>query len=107
MATIEDVFIGTELKLNVHIDRIENITMDDYDFSVDLYCSPKNTINIPKSKAVRIDSENYIVLLDTTLVGAGSLKAKITSYIPDDDFDDGYRTVVIMMNTNINIVKSL
>mgnify|MGYP003288135446 CR=1 FL=1 len=41
MATIEDVFIGTELKLNVHIDRIENITMDDYDFSLDLYCSPK------------------------------------------------------------------
>ena len=34
----ELIFLGTELKLNVNIQPIGEITMDDYDFIVELYC---------------------------------------------------------------------
>lgn len=107
MATIDNVFIGTELKLNVHIDQIGELTMDDYNFEFDIYCSPKNTINIKKGDAIRIDQDNYVILVDTNAVGAGALKVKIVMEIPDADFDDEMRTEVEIIDTKINIVKSL
>lgn len=103
----ELIFLGTELKLNVSIQPIGEITMDDYDFIVELYCSPKNSIIVEKKDAIRVDSNNYIVLVDSMVLGAGNIKCKVTSYIPDSDFDDGYRTEVVGIDTKINIVKNI
>lgn len=108
MATInESPFIGTELKLNIHIEPIGFTTMDDYDFEVEVYCSPKRPIVIQKSDAIRIDSDNYVVLVDTNVVGAGNLKCKVTAQIPDGDFPDQLRTEVVCIDTGINIIKAL
>jgi hypothetical protein len=56
---------------------------------------------------IRVDSNNYIVLVDTNEVGAGDLKCKVTAYIPDGDFPDELRTEVVNIDTGINIIKSL
>ena len=32
------IFLGTELKLNISIDRFGETTMDDYNFDVELIC---------------------------------------------------------------------
>lgn len=109
MATKETnaVFIGTELKLNIHIDNIEDITMDDYDFEVELYCSPKKSITVAKSSAIRIDESNYVVLVDTNIIGAGELKCKVSAQIPDGDLPDNLRTEIVGVETGINIVKAI
>lgn len=101
-----NVFIGTELKINVSIDPLDNMTMEDYDFTIEMYCSPKRVVAINKPDAIKIDGSNYIVRVDSNITGAGDLKCKITAQIPDPDFDDGYRTEITLIDTNITIVKS-
>jgi hypothetical protein len=103
----ESPFIGTELKLNIHIAPIGYTTMDDYNFEVEVYCSPKRPIIIPKANAIRIDSDNYVVLVDTNVVGAGDLKCKVTAQVPDGDFPDLLRTEVMCIDTGINIIKAI
>lgn len=105
MAT--QVFLGTELKLNINIEPIGNVTMDDYDFEVEIYCSSKKVVDITKKEAIRVDSNNYIILIDTNVVGAGDLKCKVIAHIPDGDFEDGLRTEISIIDTGINIVKTL
>lgn len=81
--------------------------MDDYNFEVEVYCSPKRPIIIPKASAIRIDSDNYVVLVDTNVVGAGDLKCKVTAQVPDGDFPDLLRTEVVCIDTGINIIKAI
>ena len=36
------------------------------------------------------DADNYLVILDTTAIGIGRVRARVTANIPDDDFDKKY-----------------
>lgn len=106
------VFLGTEIKLNIHIDPIGELTMADYDFIVEVYCSAKKSLIINKSntqlaKPVEGAENDYIILIDTSEIGTGNLKCKVTAYIPDDDFEDEERTEVSIIDTGIEIVKSI
>jgi hypothetical protein len=108
MATeISNIFIGTELKLNINIEPMGEVTMDDYDWFVEVYCSAKRIVVIKKQDAIRIDDNNYVVLVDSAELGAGELKCKIYAHIPDSDFEDNTRTEVSMISTGINIIKTL
>lgn len=104
---MNDIFIGTELKLNLNIEPIGQVTMDDYDFEVEVYCSVKRAIVISKRETIRVDENNYILLVDTSLVGAGDLKCKVIAHVPDNDFEDGFRDEVIGFDTGINIIKHI
>lgn len=106
------VFLGTEIKLNIHIDPIGELTMEDYDFTVEVYCSTKKSLIINKSDAKPIENgeekiNDYIIMIDTSEIGTGNLKCKITAYIPDDDFEFEKRTEVSIIDTGIEIVKSI
>lgn len=113
------VFLGTEIKLNIHIDPIGDLTMADYDFTVEAYCSTKKSLIINKSKesndprvipVTGVDEKpnDYIILIDTSEVGTGNLKCKVTAYIPDPDFGlEETRTEVSIIDTGIEIVKSI
>lgn len=103
--TYNSPFIGTELKLNINIKPIGSITMDDYDFYVEIYCHTKKVIVIQKKDAIRVDENNYIVLVNSSEIGAGEVKCKVTAYIPDGDFNDGLRTEVVEVITGITIIK--
>lgn len=103
----QPLFLGTGLKLNIHIEPMGEMTMDDYNFEVEIYCSSKRAITVKKQDAIRNDENNYIVLVDTNIVGSGTLKCKVTAYIPDGDFEDHLRTEIVIIDTGINIVKSL
>lgn len=106
------VFLGTEIKLNIHIDPIGDWTMEDYDFTVEAYCSTKKSLIISKSEAKPVEGSgekinDYIIMIDTSEIGTGNLKCKVTAYIPDDDFEFGKRTEVSIIDTGIEIVKSI
>lgn len=102
-----NIFIGTELKLNIHIEPIGSLSMSDYDWEADVYCSAKSVLNIKKEQAVQVDDNNYILLVDTEKLGAGRVKCKIAAYIPDEDFEDGIRNEVCGIDTGIDIVKNI
>lgn len=104
---MDKVFLGTELKLNVNIESMGDVTMDNYDFVVTVYCSTSKAIIIPKADAIRVDESNYIVRVDTTIIGAGKLKCKVEAELPDGDFPDQLRTEVMIIDTGIEIVKAL
>lgn len=99
-------YIGTEIKLNISVDPIGNTTMDSYNFVVDVFCSPSNIVTLSKKEANRVDSNNYTVIVDSTALGVGKVKVKLTAEIPDTTASDGYRTEVVVVDTGINIVKA-
>lgn len=99
------VFFGSEIKLNVGIEPIGDLTMDDYDFECEFYCFSNKKVNLHKRAMIRRDERNYIAPIDSSALGAGSLKCKVTAYIPDMDFEDGVRTEIVYLDTQINIVK--
>ena len=84
----------------------DGITIEDYDFTTEVYCNPRKSITILKSETISVDSENYIIRVDTAPLGTGDLYCKVTAYIPDDDFADGFRTEVVVIDTAIDIVKT-
>lgn len=82
--------------------------MDNYDFSCVFYTSAKGEysyIDIPKSSMKKIDSDNYVACLNTSNIGVGELRNKVTAYIPDGDFEDGFRTEISDVYTGIIIIK--
>lgn len=99
--------LGSEIKLNLNIQAVGGYTMDDFDFVAEVYCKAKNSVILPKDKAIRIDSNNYLLPIDTQDLGHGAIKVKVTAYIPDKDFGDGLRTEVVFIETGIEIIKSL
>ena len=100
---IEKVPLGTDKKLLISIDPIGYITMDDYDFEVEVYTRSK-TITIYKDDAVRKDSNTYAIGIDTALLGKGRLFVKVKAYIPDSDFSDHLRTEISIIDTKIDII---
>jgi hypothetical protein len=103
----ENIIIGTELKININIDPIEDLTMDEYDFKAVFYSHSSRQKEIKKEEMIRIDKNNYVALVDSTNLGAGELRCKIIAYLPDDDFPDNTRTEVVCIDTGINIIKAI
>ena len=104
MANNNKCYLGTELKLNLSIDPIGSAHMSTYDFVVDVFCNPMKSIRIEKSKANKVDDDNYILCVDSNAIGKGKVKVKVTAHIPDTDFADSYRTEVIVVDTGISII---
>ena len=105
----QKIFLGTELKLNINIEPIGGMTMDDYDFEVEVICGSfkKSSIVIKKEEAKKVDSNNYLICFDTAGLGAGKVMCRVTAHIPDGDFADGKRTEITEIDTGIEIVKSI
>lgn len=103
----DKIFLGTELKLNINIEKMGEFTMDDYDWVVDVYCSTTKVVTIHKQSAIRIDENNYVLLVETSELGAGRIKCKVVAYIPDFDFPDGLRTEVSIIDTGKDIIRTI
>ena len=104
---MKTTFLGTELKLNIHIAPMGDMTMDRYDFTVELYCTTRQVVSIPKPQLKRVDANNYIVTFDTKDVGVGTLKCDIKANIPDSDFAAGVRTEIVKCETGITIKNGI
>lgn len=107
-ATSCKTLVGTQKVLRLNLLPLqENLTMDSYDFTLDVYCVPNKKITINKNEMTRIDENNYDFIIDTTGVGAGKLSCQLTAYIADDRFNEGRRKVVLLLDTDIRIYNKL
>ena len=109
------VIIGTELKLNVNVAPIDNVSMASYDFDVILR-GGKNSITLSKKKDTLsegltqgVGNDNYIVAFNTKDLGLGKIVCRVVAYIKDGDFNfqDYKRTEITEVNTGIEVVKTL
>lgn len=97
------IYFGSEIKLNIRLEPIGDFTMDNYEFECEFYCYTSRKVTITKAGMLRQDENNYLAVLDSKNLGSGSLKCKITAYVPDTDCEDGLRTEVLIINTGLQI----
>lgn len=97
--------LGTEIKLNIHIDPINDLHMSEYDFECKFFVFAKKSVTIKKEDMVQVDEDNYIAIIDTLPIGVGRLHLTLTAYIPDNDFPDKPRKEVSCVDTGIEIIN--
>lgn len=101
-----DVIIGTKIKLNIHIDEYDGLSMSDYDFDATIYTPrSENSIFYKKEDMIKIDDDNYCVLVDTSIIGFRRIFVKIHAYLDDFDFEDSIRDEIGVIDTMLNVVK--
>lgn len=96
--------LGTELKINVHVEPIDGYHMSDYDFECVFFVYKNRPLVVKKNEMTKVDDDNYIAKVDTEKVGVGSLKMKFIAEIPDSDMNDGLRKEVELVDLNIPII---
>lgn len=92
--------LGTEYKINVHVEPVDGSTMDKFDFECMLYIHTNKGVTFKKGdEAVkREDENNYIICVnsqDAMKIGRGSVKMKFVAHISDPDFPDRFRTEIV------------
>lgn len=103
---MEQIGIGTELKINVHIEPIGDLHMSDYDFSAKFYTRAIKPVVVHKRDMIQVDADNYIARVETGYMTPSVLTMVVTAQIPDADFSDGLRTeVTAPINLYISLVK--
>lgn len=101
------VVLGTEIKINIHIEPIDKLHMSGYDFECAFYAHSNKKVIIPKSKMKKVDDDNYLAIIETAdvlRIGRGRINVEITAYIPDGDFPDGLRTEKLVLCTDITTI---
>ena len=91
---------GTEMKFALSLELPGGLTMDEVGFEALFYVYSNRTVTIPKSGMTRIDSDTYVVTLDTSLIGGGRIKCQVRVEIPDANMTDGVRTEIIGIETD-------
>ena len=99
--------LGTEFKLNVHLEPLNGLHMSEYDFEVALYVYTNRKVVFQISKLKKVDDDNYLLIVETAdalRIGRGRINAEITAYIPDSDFSDGLRTEKLVLCTDVTAI---
>lgn len=92
--------LGTEFKINVHVEPIDGYHMSDYEFECMLYTYTNNGVIYKNDheSVKKTDDDNYricVISEDSLKLGRGTVKLKFTAHIPDSDYSDGYRTEIL------------
>ena len=101
----QTVTLGSQEKILITSELPDDLTMQDVDFSVEVVNADAKDKKkmFKKTECILTDEGDYVVLVDTDDYGIGTLIVKVTFYIPDTDFPEGYRKTVININPHISI----
>lgn len=84
---------GTEFKLNINMTPIGGYSLDNVDWQAEVFTeNGHKKITVGKNEAVKVDKDNYIIMVDSSILGAGKYYVTLTALIPDTDFPDRLRT---------------
>lgn len=97
--------LGTDLKISINVHPIGGVHLSECDFSCTFFVNPANSITLSKSEMKKVDSDTFIALVDSSLLGIGSVKMTIEIEVPDADFPDSTRTEIETLCTGITIRK--
>lgn len=84
-------FLGTKVKYLLEVTS-PGFSMQDDDFEIEL---SRGDVSKTFHKADLINHDDqFLICFNTADFGPGVIKAKVTAFVPDADFDDGIRTEV-------------
>lgn len=93
--------LGSEFKINIHVEPIDGSTMDKYDFECFLYVYQNKGVTFKKGDtSVKISEGGTDCIIcvstpDAMKIGRGSVKLKFTAHVDDTDFPDKKRTEIV------------
>ncbi len=94
--------LGTTYKLAVSVSGLEPESMDTVPFSCRFW-TWNGGVTLRKDEMVRLSANSYVAVVDSALLGRGTIKVETTVQIPDGDCPGGYRTEVYREDTGIRI----
>ena len=97
--------IGTEFKVLVEIEPVDEVHMVDMEFTCQFYTKLNDPLMVTKEQMIKVNDDSYIALVDTTGMSAGTLRNRMTVDIPDKDFADGYRREVVDVEAGTKIYR--
>lgn len=109
METVLKPCVGTTMKINVSAELGNDLHLGDE--SVDFECvfyvgdEKRNSQMVKKGEMVKVDDDNYIAVVKTSIVGSGRYKMKITVTFPDSDIPGGRRVEVVRVDTGIPVSR--
>jgi len=102
--------LGSQEKIEFNADLPDDMKLEDIDFTVDVINVTADSPKTPKrkrfvkSECLLTETGAYIILINTDDFGVGMLMLRLTVFIPDSDFQGGYRQNVIKINPHFRIV---
>lgn len=99
-----NIIKGTELKLSLNVSDIGKYVLEDLNFHIKAYTNQKKKFDIKKEDCVHVNDNCYLVLIDTSMYDVGALTLDVFLDVLDDDFEDGIRTEVYRIKTDIKII---
>lgn len=95
---------GTMFKLNINMTPIDGHTMAEVEWDAEVFTElGHKSQTVKKADAFKIDDDNYIIPVDSSICGAGRYYVTLTAKIPDTAFDSGFRTERRTMFTGVTI----
>lgn len=101
----QTVTLGSEEKVVFDADLPDTLTLQDVSFTATVYnSSDKNKAKTYKKEdCLVLEDGRYMVLIDTKELGIGMYMLRLDIQIPDADFPDGFRKVVVKINPHITV----
>lgn len=88
----ENSVVGTKVKINMNIDLPGDNTLENTDWEVKVFVETSSKFYmLAKSACVKVNADNYLIPIDSAILGAGRYFATATVRIPDSAFSDGVR----------------
>lgn len=103
-STKTNIIKGTELKLALNISDIGKYVLEDLNFHIIAYTNQKKKFTIEKKDCIHVNDSCYLILIDTSIYDIGNLILDVFLDVLDDDFEDGIRTEVYRIKTEIKII---
>lgn len=116
------VINGTDIKLSISVEPIEELTLADYDFDVYLvgggirknvlHFSKKgkegeNNASISNGLTLAEDGRSCIVAFNTSDLGLGEVNVQVRARVPDGAFEKRTRTEIVEFQTGIEITYNI
>lgn len=104
---VQTVTLGSDVKIEFTAELPDHLTLSDVEFSGKVLNVDQKDVDMDFTKADCIEVEDgasYVVMVDSTDLGIGTLMLKLTVLIPDTDYQSGTRKQVVNINPHIKIV---
>jgi len=110
MATTNNILppiVGTIIKIAVTANLGKNIHMVDVDFNCVVFNrnngGQRGSITLQKGDMIYVGDDEYIAVVDTTVIGRGDYYIKFSADVPDSDCTDGIRKEIVEIPTGIRV----
>ena len=96
-------YIGEDLKFKIAISA-NGFSQSTDNYDIDIYCG-EQCLSFNQDDVIEDNGNFFLPVPTSNIITPGTLKMVIKAYVPDQDFEDGYRTeIAVKTFGNLRIV---